>query len=277
MYKLTFLFLLLPCFLFCDETLGVHLYAVHATHLLPEDGILHAGYGKLEEYPEGVPDIRCTVHFSIGELVRPVGKDWMSWEDKPYAIVTPLRGLFLQLVNLNCYDSFIVGDLDLTEEMFIVAPKGTFVKGPCIVFEYDSNWTLREAVDALIASQGGWKVTMIGYKHEDKYRKATVDGVNINTHEFFAPFLDAMPHLSLGLRWEPLHGEAWRFAAWEMLAFGIARNPEPSSAWKELEEHRSLIENTYLIAPKLAEKSKETIRKKIIEFTADALKAQNLL
>ena len=267
MYKIAFLIVLLPSFLFSDELLTEHLFAVHATHVLPDDGILHAGYGKPEEYAEGIPDIRCTVHFSIGELVRPVGKDWMSWENKPYAVVTPLRCLYPQLVNLNCYDSFILGDLDLTEEMFIVAPKNTCVNSRCTLFEYEAPCTLREAVDALIASQGGWKVTMIGYKYDDKYRKATVDGVNINTHEFFAPLLSILPHLSLGLRWDSYHGEAWRFARWEMCAMELIHNPESESSWKELEEHKSQIANTYLNAHNLAEKSKIIIEKKIIRFS----------
>ncbi len=269
MYKILLILLLFPCFLWANENLGEHLFAVHATNVLPEDGVLHAGYGKPEDIPEGIPDIRCTVHFSIGELVRPVGKDWMNWEEHLYAIVTPLKSLYPQLVNLNCYDSFILGDLDLTQEMFVVVPKGTMLDGPFSIYEYDSRSSLREAVDALIGSLGGWKVTMLGYKDESKYRKATVDGRNINTHKFFTPFLEKLPHLSLGLRWYPLHGEAWRFADWEMLAMSLAHAPEHFSSYAEFEEHESIIEKTYLNAPTLAEKSKEIIRKKIIGYATD--------
>lgn len=266
MRHILFIFLIIPCLLAGHDRPEKHLFAVHATDVFPEDGILHAGYGKPDEIPAGFPNVRCTVHFSIGELVRPVG-DWMSWEDKTYAIVTPLKVLLPQLVNLNCYDTFILGDLDLTEDMFLVAPRGTAATGSFKLFEYDSRTTLREAVDACIASQGGWKVTMTGENIDEEYAPAFVGENNINTHEFFAPFLIEIPHLSLGCRWDSLHGEAWRLANLEMMLVSLFKNPESftSDDWEELNEHRSVIEKTYLHAPRLSRKSKKMLKKRMLQ------------
>lgn len=105
-YILLIIFSIFSCFLQADESLGKLLFAVHATDHFPKDGILHAGYGVHEEIPEWVPNVRCTLHFSLGELVRPVGtgeEQWMTWENKLFAIVVPLENLFPQLINLNCY------------------------------------------------------------------------------------------------------------------------------------------------------------------------------
>jgi hypothetical protein len=276
-YFLIIIFSVSSFFLNAEESLGKLLFAVHATDQLPINGMLYAGYGIPEEIPEGIPNIRRTLHFAIGEVVRPIGTgedEWMTWENKPYAIVVPLENLYPQLINLNCYDTFILGDLTLTHEMFIVAPRGTVLSGPDLLFEYDTTETLREAVDTLIASQGGWKVTMSAENLDENYAPAFVDGININTYEFFTNILDQLPYLSLGIRWEPLHGEAWRFANLEMRIMGLALQPEYFQNWDEVNEHLAVFGEIYLNAPLFSEKSKATLRE-IIKLI-DEMKEQNL-
>lgn len=269
-YFLLIVFSISSCFLHANESLGKLLFAVHATDDFPSDGILHAGYGNPETLPEWVPNVQHTLHFSIGELVRPVGtgeEQWMTWENKLYAIVVPLENLFPQLINLNCYDTFTLGDLYLSQEMFIVAPKGTSAEGPYRLFEYDSSTTLRDAVDALIASQGGLKVTMTDENLDEEYAPAMVDSININTFDFFADFLVKMPYLSLGLRWEPLHGEAWRFADVEMKVMNLAITPGPYDdsikIWNKIDKHLRILKEIYLNAPQLSEISKEALNEMI--------------
>lgn len=250
------------CFLHANESLGKNLFAVHATDQFPINGFLYAGYGSPDTIPEGTPNVRRTLHFSIGELVRPIGtgeEQWMTWEDKLYAIVVPLESLFPQLVNLNCYDTFILGDLRLNEEMFVVAPRGTIANGKYNLYEYDPGTSLREAIDHVIASQNGWKVTMTAENEDEQYAPALVDGININTFEFFSPLLEQMPYLSLGLRWEPFHGEAWRFVELEMMTMALVYYPEHFQNRDELEEHILVLEETYLNAPQFSEISKETL------------------
>lgn len=258
MRKYLFIFLLFPWFIAASESIGENLFAVHATDVLPEEGILYAGYGKPGTLPEDIPNVRCTVHFSLGELVRPLG-DWMTWENKKYAIVVPLKNLYPQLVNLNCYDTFILGDLELTKEMYLVAPEGTPSIGECSIFEYNSDTSLREAVDQLIATLGGWKVTMSDDNLDEEYAPAYVNGTNINTQEFFASFLEMIPHLSLGVRWDPLHGEAWRLANLEMLLF--SKSPMNKD---EIKEHRSALKRVYLKAPALSSKSKQMLKERML-------------
>lgn len=246
---LVWLLVIVPAGAWADD-MRDKLYAVHATDELPV-GVLKAGYGKDEGELAGV---RTTVHFAIGELVRPVGK-WMSWEKKKYAVVAPLRALLPQLVNLNCYDSFIVGDLEITDEMIVVAPVGTVGNK---VWVYDAETvTLREAVDQAIASLGGWKVTMSGKNKHEQYLPAYVDGKDINTFEFFSQLLEELPHLSLGLRWDPHHGEAWRLAWLEMELVSVHKEPhlDHTDTWQSINEKKEVIRKTYLDST-LCEKSK---------------------
>lgn len=259
MRKYLFIFLLFPFFLAASESVGENLFAVHATDTLPEEGILYAGYGKPETLPTDIPNVRCTLHFSLGELVRPLG-DWMTWENKKYAVVVPLKNLYPQLVNLNCYDTFILGDLELTQEMYLVAPAGTSSIGGCSLFEYDSETTLREAIDKLIATLGGWKVTMSEENLDEEYAPAYVNGTNINTPEFFATFIEMIPHLSLGVRWDPLHGEAWRLANLEMLLL----SPASKIVKEEIKEHRTFLKNAYMKAPALSQKSKQMLKERML-------------
>jgi len=255
------------------EELGQKLFAVHATDVFPGNGFVTAGFGTDDELPENFPNFRCTVHFSIGELVRPIC-DWMSWEDKKYAIVTPLNQLYPQLVNLNCYDTIILGNLELTSKMVLVVPEGTKVEGATYqIFEYGSDTSLREAVDRLITSRGGWNVRMLDEDLEDEYPPALVGEENINTHETFQPILDIIPHLSLGIRWEPYHGEAWRFSAVELILFSLHNefygNAEPAplvclqDRREELLEHHAVFTKIYLDAPLLTEESKEILSEKL--------------
>lgn len=275
-YLLIIIICLTSNFGFAEEPFNRVLFAVHATDQFPKDGVLYGGYGNPDEIPAGIPNIRRTVHFSIGELVRPIGvgeDEWMTWENKSNAVVVPLESLYPQLINLNCYDTFILGDLALSPEMFLVAPKGTAAKGNFTVFEYEPETSLREAVDELIASQGGWKVTMSAENIDEEYAPALVDGVNINTYDFFSPLLEKIPYLSLGVRWEALHGEAWRFAQLELLMMSLAHSPEHFHFWDEVDEHVITLKNAYERAPQLSQTSKATLREMF--SLVNKLKEQN--
>ncbi len=190
-------------------------------------------------------------------------------------MLVPLNRLYPQLINLNCYDTFILGDFHLDEDTVLVVPEGTKVRNiGCTVFEYGAGIPLREAVDTVIATQGGWKVTMQEDNVEEEYSPAMVDQVNINTNAFFRPILDLLPHLSLGLRWEPRHGEAWRFSSVEMLLMGLYEvfysegGPESideqlGDLQEELLEHYQVLSETYLDVSLLNEVSHEILRDRL--------------
>ena len=195
------------------------LYAVHATRRLPGAEALQAGWTLQQFNPLEkalLPKIRKTVHFALGELVRPV-EGFMSWEDCPYAVVTSLRNLQAQLLNVNCYDTFIFGDLKLTPDIYVVLPieiaKKIKIKTRATLVTYDSNLkTLRQAVDELIHQKGGWHIEMNSDDIEDELHPAHLNGHNINTLEFFEPLKREQPCLAVGLRFDPLEGEHYRLS-----------------------------------------------------------------
>jgi hypothetical protein len=85
---------------FSTEILLDKIYAVHATRCLPDPDYLRAGFSLDNVSPlekTMMPKARQTLHFALGELVRPV-EGFMSWEDCRYAVITPLQVLLPQLI-----------------------------------------------------------------------------------------------------------------------------------------------------------------------------------
>lgn len=197
------------------------LIAVHATDQLPEEGVLRAGLGDPitmdEKWRETLEplyrSVRPTLHFSLGELVRPIpGKE--SWEEKKFAILTPLKDLLPQAVNLNCYDTFILGDFHLTDRSLLLVPLGTEVKSSCYqICIYDPETSsLRAAVARHIEQMGGWNIEMMEGDVEHILAEAKLQQKNINTKSFFAPLLKGRPHVSVGLRFDPHEGKHYLLA-----------------------------------------------------------------
>ncbi len=227
-----FVFLLSSC-AFCQgttfsaDTLLDKIYAVHATRSLPDSEYLRAGFNMdgcspLEQALS--PKARKTVHFALGELVQPV-EGFMNWEDCPYAVVTPLRNLAPQLLNVNCYDTFILGDFKLNSQIYLIVPNDVAesLESHATIIGYDSDFqTLREAVDALIVQEEGWHIEMNSEDIEDELHPAYLNGSNVNVPEFFAPLKDVIPSLAVGLRFEPLDGEHYRLSQIEMNLMMVA-------------------------------------------------------
>ncbi|MCB1113023.1 MAG: hypothetical protein H7A37_06265 [Chlamydiales bacterium] len=201
------------------ETLEKKIFAVHATNTFPATRKLHAGFdtsaSKTSHIAAFFSSTRPTLHFSLGELVRPVG-DYLSWEDCTYAIITPLGDLLPQMVNINCYDSFILGDFDFTSSTIIVAPVGTKPDNLVQMFWYDpQSTTLREAIDNAIDQMDGWHIRMVHSEDESVLNEALCNGENINTKDFFSSLLQAYPYLSVGLRFDELDGNHYLLSAIE--------------------------------------------------------------
>lgn len=206
------------------ETLTSRIYAVHATRMLPSQGILTTGLGNTLD--PLFPDFRCTLHFSLGEMVRPV-EGVISWEDCPFALVTPLKTLIPQLINVNCYDTFILGDFQLQETSILVVPE-SYREQLSDAAWYQCHFynpldtTLRLAVDQVIAEQGGWAIRMNDEDREDELNEAYFEGQNINTLSFFFPLKLAYPYLSIGTRFDSLDGEAYLFGSLEVELWQLA-------------------------------------------------------
>lgn len=205
------------------------IYAVHATRILPASDYLRAGLMADDSGSTQSalwPDVRKTLHFALGEVVRPV-EEMINWEGCPYALVTPLRTLLPQLININCYDTFIFGDLQLGPDTYLVVPMeiATKIDSKASIIAYDpQRQSLREAVDEFIAAMDGWHIEMNSEDIEDELHEAYFEGVNINTPEFFASLKEIRPCLSVGLRFDPLEGDHYRLSQieWPLLFFAMS-------------------------------------------------------
>lgn len=204
------------------------IFAVHATRFVPVGGIVRAGAAEVlssgeKSIDSEPPSFRPTLHFALGELVR--DHDGVSWEQCPYAVVLPLGSLKSQLLNLNTYDTFILGDLRLSKEAILIMPKSQSHQAPPgvgVEFYDEKVETLRIAVDRVIAKFGGWHIQM-----EEK--TPTLDSVgmigdyNLNSAVFFEPFLRDNPRVAFGSHTESQTGTAFRFGVIEQALNRMAK------------------------------------------------------
>lgn len=214
------------------------LFLVHATNILPNEGVIRAGF-RQNPFSDPLatnlyPNIRDTVHFAIGEVVRPikVGDAIYSWNDSPYAIVMPLKNHLSQLVNLNCYDAFTLGTVNMDlEDTTVIVPEKTAPSLPekhkYTIWTYDPKVKkIREAVDDVIRHKKGWVVRMLDNHCEDDLSQACIEGTNadINHSEFFKCIKEEHPHISVvGIRWKPFEGESYLFGVSELVTMPVIK------------------------------------------------------
>jgi len=197
------------------RTVEQRVFAVHATPFIPADGVLRAGASDISAGKQSIksepPSFRPTIHFSLGELVR--GHGGFSWENHAYAVVVPLGAIKSQLVNLNAYDTYVLGDIRLPEDAVLVMPKSEAHRAPpgVQVETYDpGKGALRSAIDRAIEKRGGWHIRM-EEKSPSLDSVGTVRGRNVNTAAFFDPFLKENPRVSFGSHIGSQVGIAFRF------------------------------------------------------------------
>jgi hypothetical protein len=196
------------------EVLESKVFAVHATPILPEGGVLKAGARDItydKKWDDEPPTFRPTVHFALGELARE--HDGFSWDEEPFAVVSPLKALEPQLVNVFPHDTFVLGDYRLTEDDILLVPRGTDTSKlpPSVkVLEYNGGMGVRHAVDQVIRDKDGWPIRM---KSEGVSigSVAYIDDVEVNSAEFFQSLFDKSPHISFGTHLNPERGDAFRF------------------------------------------------------------------
>ncbi len=230
------------------EVLESKVFAVHATSILPESGTLKAGVHNISASDkwEGdePPSFRPTIHFALGELVQ---KHSWSWEEHLYAVVSPLKNLESQLVNVFPHDTFVLGDLQLKEGMILLVPTGTDIsKLPqgCEVKEYNPKTGLRKAVDSAITEKQGWHIQM---KPEGVAigSVAHIENVEMNDSKFFQSLFEKYPHISFGTHLDPERGDAFRFGVIEQTIKQVMKNYSDDHWFRfsttEVSFHRSLI------------------------------------
>ena len=181
------------------EELESKLYAVHATPVLPQGEFLVAGAAdsstEWREHENLAPHFRPTIHFALGEMIKGNDRD----KNYPYAVVTPMGNIINQTVNVFPTDTFVLGNVRLSNNTILVVPEGTNtenVPDNVPIVQYSSDKTLRDAVNDVIKEQGGWHVSLPDEFHPGL--PATIGDVDINSVDFFGPIFEKYPHLAFG-------------------------------------------------------------------------------
>jgi len=114
------------------------IYAVHAMHRLPVDGILRAGAVARKDSPEyslekgdplpGVAGWRPTLHFSLGKIANNISTAGLDISNRPFVVLIPLSELLNQLIGLSIEDTFILGDLKIPNNSILMVDESKEVE-----------------------------------------------------------------------------------------------------------------------------------------------------
>jgi hypothetical protein len=201
--------------LFPQEELERKLFAVHASDYFPKNGIIKVVDPKIRGKGSY---FRPTTHFSLGELVRPHTDDKCNWEQKKFAVITPLKDLIAQLLSLNFYDTYLLGDFKLTKDSLILVPeqeakqyKQTYPNLQVISYDLNKE-NLRQATKKLVIAQNGYDVVTFNNHNNFTLAPAIITGIqlcNQNTPRFFAPILRQRRAAAVGLHVCSLFGSSY--------------------------------------------------------------------
>jgi|SaaInlStandDraft_5_1057022.scaffolds.fasta_scaffold09566_1 hypothetical protein len=192
------------------DTILDYIPAVHGFRFIPPRGTLIANPVELGTKPGDTefPHFRPTVHWTLGALMpQHYGN---NHENSLGAVIVPLRNLVEsgQLVNINAYDTFLVGDLKIPKNAIIVIQKGSEsqLDGVKNVVIFDPKVTsLRETVDKVIADNNFWSLKLESHLASGR-GSALLNGKNINSPQFFSDLLKLIPTLGFGDHINGQHG-----------------------------------------------------------------------
>ncbi len=189
--------------------------AVSVLREIPNSNVIEPNYLDFEHFdkPYELPTkVKFGTNFALGEMVRSHSAG--SWENRTVAIVKPL-GELNGLININPYDTLVLGNILLTPNTTLIVPKGTQVRsveGGYKVFEYDpQEMNLRTAVDRVIEAENGWSIRMKENVNEQVDAEFEIGGQTYKTSSFFKEFLSDKPHVSIGNELISLNGHSFRF------------------------------------------------------------------
>uniref|UniRef100_A0A6C0HMV6 Uncharacterized protein n=1 Tax=viral metagenome TaxID=1070528 RepID=A0A6C0HMV6_9ZZZZ len=203
------------------ETL-LKICAVHATNYFPEKMKIISG-GVFNNKSDDTT-ARGRIHFALGTMAMPHGhsRDQIeydnTWENKKYAIIVPLGHLVNQLLNLNCYDTFILGNYNILPDSIIIIPDDEKrihhdIPDTMKVETYTPGTPIRQTIDEAITKYKYWNIKMENECFTDSI--ATIIGddtnTNVNTSIFFESFLSKYPYVSWGSDADSEIGTAFRF------------------------------------------------------------------
>jgi hypothetical protein len=194
------------------------LWAVHATSVIPQDSELKVFNSIMNDKPlvfrKEEVGVSRTLHFAIGELVRPHGKT-QTWDYVPFAILVPFGVLLdtAKVINIFTYDTMVLGNWKIPVSAILIVPEEMVqvatANYPFKIVTYPTaHMTLREAVSREILQQKGIQVSMTN-RVCGLGARAFIDGeININSMSFFNSIFTANSDLSFGDASHSLRGRA---------------------------------------------------------------------
>lgn len=188
-----------------SQELKSRLWAVHVSDYLWPDAVMTPFIKKLgTQVKEQGHSI--TVHFSLGEMVRP-HSNYLNWKYRDVAVITPLSELTGKLAGIYPYDSFIHGEWKISPKAILIVSKG--IKVPdnysqngikVVTFDPETS-TLRKTIKKQIQENRGIHLKMVrnllhpgspAYLYGNKK-------LNVNNLEFFESLFQEYKDLSFGL------------------------------------------------------------------------------
>lgn len=180
------------------------LWAVHVSDYLWPDGVMRPFLKTLGSIERDI-DLSFTIHFSLGEMVRPHDKIF-NWKYRDIAILTPLGELTEKLAGIYPYDSFIHGEWKISPKSILIIKKE--IKVPKIyselgikIINYDPALiSLRKIIKNQIIEQEGIFLKMsrnLTRPGSPAYLYGNTK-ININHPEFFETLLEENKQLSFG-------------------------------------------------------------------------------
>jgi hypothetical protein len=178
-------------------------YAVHITEFLPINNTV-----KIVTKDRGrfIP----TLHFSLGEPV--IDHLFGKWSTKPYAIVTPLKSLRNQVLNLYPQDTYILGDFKIPKDAVLFIPRG---ESPppglvCRIIQYDKALGVKSAVSQFLHDSGS--IEFKGVPNGNGVKAVKVGKIDLlknrNLNKFFAQLFKDKPYLTAVLHSDTEWGRA---------------------------------------------------------------------
>lgn len=186
------------------QELKERLAAVHVSNFLWPEAIIKPFFAQLgSDKPS--PGISLSIHFSLGEMVRPHSHIY-NWDFRKFAVVTPLKSILRQTVSIDPYDTVVYGNWEIDMSSKVLVPEGTVIpaayiqKGLKVLFYNPKNITLRKKIEATIHEHDLLSLRLLS-QVSNSAKPAYLDErrqININTQTFFSSLLSLNKELSLG-------------------------------------------------------------------------------
>lgn len=227
------------------------IWAVHASTYLWPDAVLRP-YGRSLNSQKQGKGLALTIHFSLGEMVRPHSL-WMTWEQCDFVLLTPLKNILKQTLNISPHDTYIIGDWKIPAGSLLIAPENVKIpevyaqKNITVVTYNPALEKIRKVVRKQIQAQAGLEIKMVknlilpgspAYLNRD-------EALNINHPNFFSSLWNDHPSLSFGCDVISLKGKGFCLGMISQLSEAILLNEDDPDEKEKLYVYYCYIDFSY--------------------------------